>query len=70
MSLGAYRTGLVLLTRDLSVRWDQTRERWRDAQSQEFEKRFLEDLRLSVDRTAAVIEELDKLLTRIRNDCA
>jgi hypothetical protein len=69
MSLSAYRTGLVQLTRDLSLRWQQTREHWRDAQSREFEQRFLEDLLGCVDKTAAVIEELDKLLARVRNDC-
>jgi hypothetical protein len=69
MSLGAYRTGLVTLTKELSLRWAQTKEHWRDARSEEFEKRYLEELLASVDKTTAVIEELDKLLTKVRNDC-
>ena len=40
-----------------------------DAKSLEFEKRYLEELFATVERTVAIMEELDKLLMKIRNDC-
>ncbi len=69
MSLGAYRTGLMTMTRELALRWEQTKDGWRDAQCQEFEKQYMEELLASVDKSVAVIEELDKLITRVRSDC-
>jgi hypothetical protein len=69
MSLSAYRTGLVAMTRELSLHWQQAKEGWRDAPSREFEKQYLEKLQASVDKTVAVIEELDKLLAKVRSDC-
>ena len=42
---------------------------WKDAKSQEFERRYMEELLASVDRAVTVIEQLDKLITKIRSDC-
>jgi len=36
---------------------------------QEFEQKYMEELFASVDRAATVIEQLDKLLTKVRTDC-
>jgi len=60
---------LSALTKDLWVRWQHTRETWSDAKSQEFERQYLQELNSNVDKTVAVIEELDKLLARIKRDC-
>jgi len=60
---------LAAITKELSYQWQQTKEYWNDAKSQEFEQKYLEELLSSVDRAVAVIDELDKLVGKIRNDC-
>ncbi len=69
MSLNSTRTRLTALTKQLSIRWDETREHWQDAKAVEFEKRYLEDLFNRVNVAAASIEELDRALAKIRRDC-
>ena len=69
MSLSAHRTRLAMATQDLSNQWKDTKERWRDVKSLEFEQKYLEELMAGVETAIEVIEQLDKLLTRIRNDC-
>lgn len=49
--------------------WQHTREYWRDAKSTEFEHKYLDELFSSVDKAVGVIEQLDKLLNKIRRDC-
>ena len=60
---------IVALTRQLTVAWAETRASWRDSKSAEFEERFLNDLISTVDRAAPVFDDLEKLLSRARNDC-
>ena len=60
---------LEALTKDLRVHWLQTKEYWLDAKSHEFEHRYLDELFSSVDRAVAVIDQLDKLITKIKKDC-
>jgi hypothetical protein len=57
------------LTKDLRVKWFQTKEYWSDAKSQEFEHKYLDELFASVDRAVLVIEQLDKLISKIKKDC-
>ena len=60
---------LAGLTKELRAQWQDTKSYWKDAKSQEFERRYMEELLASVDRTVTVIEQLDKLVTKIRMDC-
>lgn len=69
MMLNSTRSRLTALTKQLSLRWSETREHWQDAKGDEFEKRYLEDLFGRVNVTAASIETLDASLTKIRRDC-
>jgi hypothetical protein len=57
------------LTKDLWVQWQQTRQYWRDAKADEFERKYMQELAAAVDKTVVVMEELDKLLAKIRKDC-
>ena len=57
------------ITKELRTQWQDTKAYWKDAKSLEFEHRYMEELLTSVDRTVAVMEQLDKLLTKIRTDC-
>jgi hypothetical protein len=60
---------LMAITKELSSQWQQTKEHWRDAKSEEFERQYLEELFVSVDRAVTVMEQLDQLLAKIRHDC-
>jgi hypothetical protein len=67
--MNANGTRLSATTKELWRQWQQTKEYWRDAKSQEFERKYLEELLASVDKTVTVIEQLDKLMAKIRKDC-
>lgn len=69
MNLTADRMRLVALTRALRVRWELTKDHWRDDQAREFERTYLADLEAGVENTVSVIEKLDRLLTQLRRDC-
>ena len=60
---------LGALTKALSSQWEQTKDSWRDAKAREFERKYIEEVVTNVDRAVAVIDQLDKLLTKIRTDC-
>jgi hypothetical protein len=60
---------LEAITKELWLQWQQTKEYWRDEKSEEFEKKYLEELVASVSKAVGVIEELDKLTNKIRRDC-
>ena len=69
MNVNAEKARLVAITKELSLHWAETRNYWRDARSQEFEKRYLVELGAHVDRVATVVEKLDALLAKVRSDC-
>jgi uncharacterized protein YeaO (DUF488 family) len=60
---------LSALTKELRAQWADTKAHGKDAKSQEFEHRYMDELLASVDRTVTAMEQLDKLLNRIRTDC-
>jgi hypothetical protein len=60
---------LAAITKELWGEWQRTKESWRDAKSEEFQRKYMQELLISVDKSVAVIEELDKLITKIKKDC-
>ena len=66
---GAGSARLVALTKELTERWQQTRETWRDSKATEFEERYVRELRSAVDSAANSIAQLESLLRKIRSDC-
>jgi len=69
MNLSATRSRLVAVTKELMLRWQETKSSWKDGKSLEFEHRYLEELLIRVDKAVTVIEKLDALLSKIKNDC-
>ena len=69
MNLSGNKGRMIGLTRDLLLRWGETKNFWRDAKSEEFERRFIAELDASVGRTALIIDKLDELLKKVRSDC-
>lgn len=69
MSLRANGSKLQAVTRELANQWHLTREYWRDVKSLEFEQKYMAELLAGVDRALTVIEQLDRIVTKIRSDC-
>ncbi len=69
MSTRSSAANLVQAVKDLTVEWQETKSYWRDVKSQEFERKYLEELPSYVARTTAVIEQIDALLRKVRTDC-
>ena len=60
---------LAGITKELRAQWADTKAHWKDAKSLEFEHKYMEELLASVDRAVNVIDQLDKLVSKIRKDC-
>lgn len=69
MNLSGNKGRMIGLTRDLLLRWGETKNFWRDAKSEEFERRFIAELDASVNRTVLIVDKLDELLKKVRSDC-
>jgi len=63
------RNRLVSLTRELLAEWENTKQYWNDSKSTEFEKRFLDELRSGVNAAVTNIESLERILSKIHDDC-
>ena len=69
MSLNGNKSRLTALTKNISLRWAETKDHWRDAKSAEFDRRFMQELFPRVNKAAAAVEKLEELLNKIRKDC-
>ena len=69
MNLSGNKGRLVGLTRDIMLRWSETKNYWRDAKSEEFDRRFMAELDASVNRTVLIVDKLEELLKKVRSDC-
>ena len=69
MTISANGRALAIATKDLLLRWEETKQFWRDAKAADFEQEYLTQLQTAVDRATPVFEELDKLVTRVRSEC-
>ena len=69
MSLNASKSRLAALTKDLTAKWRETREYWRDDRARDFEQRYMDELLSSVSNTLNTIDTLERVLNQIRSDC-
>ena len=69
MSLRTNGNRLSALTKDLMVHWYETEYFWKDEKSAEFYRKYLDELQMNIDRAVAVIDELDKLVNKVKKDC-
>ena len=69
MSMSGNKGRLVGLTRDILLEWDETKNYWRDAKSEEFERRFMSELAAHVTRAVLIMEQMEELLKKVRSDC-
>ena len=69
MNLSGSKNRLVALSKELSKRWEDTKNYWRDAKCQEFEQRYMTELFANVDKTITVMDKLNEVLIKVRKDC-
>jgi len=69
MNLTGNRSRLSAISKELAQRWRETRNHWRDARAEQFERQYMSELLIRVDKTVTVIEKLDEVLIRVRKDC-
>ena len=69
MSLSGNKSRLTGLTKEISLRWEETQNHWQDSKSAEFDHRFMQELHPRVNQATNAIEKLEKLLNQIRKDC-
>jgi thymidylate synthase len=69
MSLAANKTRLTSVTQELFNRWRETQQHWRDSKAQEFDRLYMEELNSSVNAASGVIDQLDKIIAKIKKDC-
>jgi hypothetical protein len=67
MSAPGHRLSAV--TKELMAKWHETREYWQDEKAREFEKTYIQELLAGVDATTPVIQQIDKLISKIKKDC-
>jgi hypothetical protein len=70
MSLATSRARLQGALKDLRARWEQTKAKWDDPMSREFEKRYLAPLEPRVRNTLAAMEKMDSVLVQAKRDCS
>jgi hypothetical protein len=69
MSLSGNKGRLSGLVREISLEWAETKNHWRDAKSEEFERTYMAELSAQVGRSVAVLDQLEELLKKVRSDC-
>lgn len=69
MNTRASAANLGQALKNLKLEWQKAESDWRDVKRREFEETYLSVLPNHVARAAAVIEELDTVLRKVRSDC-
>jgi hypothetical protein len=69
MNLSGNKSRLTGLTREILLRWEETKSHWHDARSEEFDRRFMAELSASVNRAVLMVDKLDEVLQKLRSDC-
>ena len=69
MSAVGSKGRLLGASKELALKWEETKNYWRDEKSAEFEHKYLQELFVSVNKAIGVIDKLDELLKKVRSDC-
>lgn len=69
MNLNATKSRQTALTKEILLRWEDTKTHWRDARSAEFQSNYMQELFPRVNQATNAIEKLDELLNQIRREC-
>ena len=55
--------------KDLLVKWHQAREDWDDIVAQEFEKKYIEPLEMSLRTAVSAMDHMAQIMSRVDRDC-
>ncbi|MFT5470798.1 MAG: hypothetical protein ACI8UO_005929 [Verrucomicrobiales bacterium] len=69
MRLNSSKSRLGSVSKELKRQWESTKIAWRDQKADEFEQRYLVALFDAAENALAAIDKLDKVITKVRNDC-
>lgn len=69
MSLQTNKGRLIGLSRELMRSWQETQDVWRDQKSRDFDKTYMQPLFDAVDNAAVAMDDLEKVLQKLRKDC-
>lgn len=69
MNIRGSAANLVQGVKELTMQWEQTQSYWRDAKSEQFAENYLNPLPDHIARARYAMEELEKLLSKVRSDC-
>lgn len=70
MSLQSGQTKLNAAHKDLLAAWASIRPSWRDAVARHFEDEYIAPLEQKVRKTTTVMQGMQDLLQRAKNDCS
>jgi hypothetical protein len=69
MGLQESRGKVTRSMKDLMALWASTKVHWNDANSEQFEEKYLRPLEMDVRVAASAMDEMASLLTTIKRDC-
>ena len=69
MNTGAAKGAMNDSTRELMAQWERVRETWRDGKADEFDRTYLVGLGEDVSRAVRVMDEIERLFSKIHADC-
>jgi hypothetical protein len=69
MNLTGNKGRMTGLTREIMLKWADTKNYWQDAKSREFESRHMVELMGNMDRAIIIVDKLEALLKKVRSDC-
>ena len=69
MSTQGSAATLTQAARTLNVKWEKTKEQWRDARSLDFEDKYLAELPGQIAAAISAMEDMESLIKKVRGDC-
>ena len=70
MSTIESRAKLIHAAKKLMTDWQQAQEAWRDDNCQQFDKKYMAPLELSIRAAVSAMERMDTMLNSAQQDCA
>jgi hypothetical protein len=69
MNLSGHKAQLTGSTKEILLRWSETKNAWRDTKCREFEDHYIQELMAQVDKATTLIDKLEEILQRVHKDC-
>jgi hypothetical protein len=69
MNLSGHKAQISGSTKELMLRWQETKNYWRDGKAREFQDHYLAELQARVDKATTIIDKLEEVLKKVHDDC-